>query len=115
MSLVEVKDFNALIDNKLFFYQSVKNKQKLYEKCIEVSRNDDSVTGNLSDYLYQQKYYKLIAIDLSRKIKTSIPQQINFVEKLKEDCCATKFFITEKQWKNHFKLFYRFVNFNRII
>ena len=115
MSLVEVKDFNALIDNKLFFYQSVKNKQNLYDKCIELSRNDDSVTGNLSDYLYQQKYYKLIAIDFSRKIKTSIPQQINFVEKLKEDYCATKFFITEKLWKNHFKLFYRFVNFNRII
>ena len=33
MSLVEIKDFNALIDNKSFFDQPVKNKQA-YEKPI---------------------------------------------------------------------------------
>ena len=32
MPLVEIKDFNALIDNKLFFDQPVKNKQEAYEK-----------------------------------------------------------------------------------
>ena len=32
--LVEIKDFNALIDNKLFFDQPVKNKQEAYEKLI---------------------------------------------------------------------------------
>ena len=26
--LVEIKDFNALIDNKPFFYQPVKNKEE---------------------------------------------------------------------------------------
>ena len=36
MSLVEIKDFNALIDNKLFFDQSVKNKQEAYDKLIEI-------------------------------------------------------------------------------
>ena len=30
--LVEIKDFNPLIDNKPFFDQSVKNKQNAYEK-----------------------------------------------------------------------------------
>ena len=33
MLLVEIKDFNALINNKPFFDQSVKNKQETYEKC----------------------------------------------------------------------------------
>ena len=36
MPLVEIKDFNALIDNKPFFDQPVKNKQEAYEnlsKC----------------------------------------------------------------------------------
>ena len=35
MPLIEIKDFNALIDTKLFFDQPVKNKQKAYEKLIK--------------------------------------------------------------------------------
>ena len=77
--LVEIKYFNALIDNKPFFDQSVKNKQEVYEKPIEMSRNKDYTRRNLLDYLYHQKYYKLIGIDLLGQKNTSIPQQINFV------------------------------------
>ena len=99
MPLVEIKDFNTLIDNKSFFNQPVKNKQKVYEKLTEMSRNDNYTTGNLLDYLYHQKYYKLIGTDLSRQTNTSIPQQINFVEKLEEDDGATTIFIAEKQQK----------------
>ena len=69
MPIVEIKDFNALIGNKLFFDQTVKNKQEAFEKRIEMSRNDDYTTGNLLDYLYPQKCYKLIAIELSRQNK----------------------------------------------
>ena len=54
MLLVEIKDFNALIDNKPFFYLPVKNKQEAYEKFIEMSRNNDYATGNLLDYFYHQ-------------------------------------------------------------
>ena len=50
MPLVEIKDFHALIDNKPFFDQPVKNKQETYKKLIEMSRNDDYTTGNLLDY-----------------------------------------------------------------
>ena len=64
MPLVGIKGFNALLtDNKPFFDQPVKNRQEAYEKLIEMSRNDDCTTGNLPDYLYHQKYYKLICID----------------------------------------------------
>ena len=38
MPSVEIKDFNALIDNKPFFDQPVKNKQEAYEKLIEMSK-----------------------------------------------------------------------------
>ena len=41
MSLVEIKDFNVLINNKPFFDQPVKNKQEAYEKHIKILRNDD--------------------------------------------------------------------------
>ena len=57
MPLVEIIDFNALIDNKPFFDQPVKNKQETYEKLVEMSRNNNYATGNLLDYLYHQKYY----------------------------------------------------------
>ena len=48
--LVEKKDFNALVENKLSFHQPVKNKQEAFEKLIETSRNNDCATGNLLDY-----------------------------------------------------------------
>ena len=63
-----------------------------------MSRHDDYTTGNLLDYLYHQSY-KLIRIDLSRQIITSIPQKINFIGKFGEDDGATIFFIAEKQQK----------------
>ena len=88
MPLVEIKDFNALIDNKPFFEQLVKS----IEKLIKMSRNDDYTTGNLLDYLYHQSYYKLTGIDLSRQANTNIPEQINFTGKLEEDDGATMFF-----------------------
>ena len=91
LPLAEVKDFNALIDNKTFLDQFLKGTQETYEKLAEMSRNDDYMTGNLLDYLYHQKYCKLIGIDLSRKTNKSIPQQINFVGKLEEDNGATMF------------------------
>ena len=63
MTLVEMKDFNALINNKPFFEQPVKSKQEAYEKLVEISRDNDYTKGNLLDYLYHKKYYKLIGID----------------------------------------------------
>ena len=48
MPLIEIKDVNALIDNKPFFDQPVKNKHKA---CEELVKNDDYLTGNLLDHL----------------------------------------------------------------
>ena len=73
MSFVEKKDFNALIDNKQFFDQAVNNKEELYEKLVEMSRNDDYTTRNLLNYLYHQNYYKVVSTDLSRQTNASIP------------------------------------------
>ena len=47
MGLVEIKDFNILFNNKLFFKQPVKKMQQGYEKLAKMSRNDDFTTGNL--------------------------------------------------------------------
>ena len=55
MSLVVIKDFNALFDNTPFFDELVENKQEVYEKPIEMSRNDHYATGTLLDYSHHQK------------------------------------------------------------
>ena len=100
---VEVKDFNVLIDGKTFFDIPVKNKEEPYEAIIEMSRNNDYTTGNLLDYEYFSKHYKLIAIDLSKQIELEnldLKQQIKFIGRLKED--ATMLFIIEKKEETTF-------------
>ena len=61
-----------------------------------MSRNNDYATGNLLDFLYFLKNYKLIAVDLSKQTKLKDLQQISFIGKLLNRHGATIFFIIEK-------------------
>ena len=99
---VEINDFNVLIDGKKFFDLPVKNAKEAYEKIIEISNNNDYTTGNLLDFAYFKKNYKLIAIDLSKQTKLKDPQQINFIRKLLKNTGATLFFIIEKSEETTF-------------
>ena len=99
---VQIKDFNVLIDRKCFFDLSVKNEEEAYEKIIEMSNNNDCTTGNLLDFAYFKKHYKLTAIDLSKQTKLKDPQQINFIGKLLKNTGATMFFIIEKSEETTF-------------
>ena len=56
----------------------------------------------------------LISINLSRQAIASIPQQITFTRKLKDDG-ATKFFIVEKQKIKLLNFFFRSIYHNRIV
>ena len=60
-----MKDFNVLIDGKPFFEIPIKNKEEEYEQIIEMSKNNDYTTGNLLDFEYFSKQYRIIAIDLN--------------------------------------------------
>ena len=64
---VMVKIFNAMIDKLSFFSMPIKTEEEAYEKIIDISRNNEYTTGNLLDYDYFKKHYKLIAIDLSKQ------------------------------------------------
>ena len=64
---VMIKDFNVIIDKLAFFNLPIKTEEEAYEKIIDISRNNEYTTGNLLDYDYFKKYYKLIAIDLSKQ------------------------------------------------
>lgn len=50
MPLIEIEDFNGLIDNRPIFEWSIKIEAS--EKLVEMQRNNDDTTGKLSDYLY---------------------------------------------------------------
>ena len=53
-----------------------------------MSKNNNYTTGNLLDCEYFPKYYKMIAIDLSKQIELENPdlkQQINLIGRLEED------------------------------
>ena len=60
---VMVKDFNVIIDKSAFSDLPIKTEEEAYEKILDISRNNEYTTGNLLDYDYFKKYYKLIAID----------------------------------------------------
>ena len=66
---VEIKDYNVMIDGKNFFDQPVKNDKVIYENIRKtaIGQGDDYTTGCLLDYIYFKKYYKMIAIDLSKQ------------------------------------------------
>ena len=96
---VMVKDYNVIIDKLAFFDLPIKTEEESYEKIIDISRNNEYTTGNLLDYDYFKKYYKLIAIDLSKQQvlqeNEDLIQQINFIGRLTE--AANVFIIIEKK------------------
>ena len=96
---VMVMDYNVIIDKLAFFDLPIKTEEEAYEKIIDISRNNEFTTGNLLDYDYFKKYYKLIAIDLSKEQvlqeNEDLIQQINFIGKLEE--AANVFIIIEKK------------------
>ena len=91
-----VKDFNIIIDKLAFFDLPIKTEEEVYEKIIDISRNNEHTTGNLLDYDY---FKKLIAIDLSKQRvlqeNEDLIQQINFIGRLTE--AANVFIIIEKK------------------
>ena len=71
-----------------------------------MGRNNDYTTGNLLEYQYFSKHYKLIAIYLRNQIELESPdlkQQINFIGRLQRNEGATMFFIIKKSEETTFE------------
>ena len=109
---VMVKDYNVIIDKLAFFDLPIKTEEEAYEKIIDISRNNEYTTGNLLDYDYFKKQYKLIAIDLSKQQvlqeNEDIIQQINFIGRLEN--AANVFIIIEKKENTMLKFSQNFAN-----
>ena len=85
---VETNDYNAMIDGRNLFGQTVKNNLITYDNIrkIVIGQGDDYTTGCRLDYNYFNKYYKTIATDLSKQQALDANpegiQQINFTGNL---------------------------------
>ena len=96
---VMMKDYNVIVDKLAFFDLPIKTEEEAYEKIIDISRKNEYTTGSLLDYDYFKKYYKLIAIDLTKQQvlqeNEDLIQQINFIGRLTE--AANVFIIIKKK------------------
>ena len=99
------KAYNVITDGRNFFDQPIKNDLKTYDNTRKIATGlyDDYVTGCLIDYPYFKKYYKLIAIDLSKQQKLDADpktiQQINFTGNLDRGEGSKCFSLSKKQKK----------------
>ena len=108
---VEIKDFDVMIDGKNFFDQPVKNDKVTYENIrkIATGQGDVYTTGCLLDYTYFKKYYKMIAVDLSKQQALDADpkaiQQIDFTENLEQEIQDYISFLMKQ--KKLFRIFHK--------
>ena len=106
---VKIKDYHVMTDGKNFFDQPVKNDKVTYENIrkITIGQGDHYTTGCLLDYTYFKKYYKMIAIDLSKQQALDADpkaiQQINFTANLDRAGNTRFYFILEEAKETVFK------------
>ena len=91
-----------MIDGKNFFNQPVKDDNVKYENIrkITIGQGDDYKTGCLLHYTFFKKYYKMIALDLSKQqaldADPKVIQQINFTTNLDREGNTRLYFILEE-------------------
>ena len=102
LPIVEIKDYNIMINGENFFDQPIKNNKVTYENIrkIATGQGDDYTTGCLLDYLYFKNTYKMIAVDLSKQQASDADpraiQQINFTANLDRAGNTKVYFILEE-------------------
>ena len=96
---VKTENYNIEIDGRNFYDQPINDSIKQYDKVRKVStgQGDDYTTGCLLDFAYFEKYYRLIAADLSKQkaldADSRAIQQIIFTDKIKSTVANTKVII----------------------
>ena len=102
LPIVEIKNYNIMINGENFFDQPIKNNKVTYNNIrkIAIGQGDDNTTRCLLDYPYFANTYKMVAVDLSRQqVLDADPraiQQINFTANLDRDGNTRVYFILEE-------------------
>ena len=103
LPLVEIKDYNIMIDGQNFFDQPIKNDLITCENIqnITTGQGDDYTTGYLLDYTYFKSCHTTITVNLSKQQALDADlkaiQQINVAANLGWDGNTTMFFIIEEE------------------
>ena len=99
LPIVEIKDYNIMINGENVFDQPIKNNKVTYENIRKTAtgQGDDYTTGCLLDYSYFENTYKTIAVDLSKQhADPRVIQQINFTANLDRAGNTRVYFILEE-------------------
>ena len=102
LPIVEIKDYNIMINGENVFDQPIKNNKVTYDNIrkIAIGQGDDYTTGCLLDYPYFKDTYKMIAVDLSKQQALDADpraiQQINFTANLDRAGNTRIYFILEE-------------------
>ena len=102
LPIVEIKDYNIMINSENFFDQPINNNKVTYDNIrkIAIGQGDDNTTGCLLDYPYFLNTYKMIAVDLRRQRALDADpraiQQINFTANLDRAGNTRVYFILEE-------------------
>ena len=97
LPLVEIKDYNVIIDRRNVFDKPVKYNLITHDSIrkIATGQGDDYTTGCLLDHHYFNNYYK-IGFGLALDANPKAIQQINFTANLNQDENTTTLFIIEE-------------------
>ena len=65
---IDLEKYNVIIDNRNFYDNPIESDIEKYRelKKVMIGKGEDYTTGFLLDYNYFDKYYKLVAADLSK-------------------------------------------------
>ena len=65
----DLNKYNVIIDGRNFYDNPIENDIEKYRelKKVMIGKGEDYTTGSLLDYNYFKKYYKLVAVDLSKQ------------------------------------------------
>ena len=102
LSIVEIKDYNTMINGENVFDQPIKNNKVTYDNIrkIVTGYGDNYTTGSLLDYPYFMDTYKMIDVDLSKQQALDTDpraiQQINFTANLYRAGNTRVYFILEE-------------------
>ena len=102
LPIVEIKDYNIMINGENVFDQPIKNNKVTHDNVrkIATGQGDDYTTGCLLDYSYFADTYKMIAVDLSKQQALDADpraiQQINFTANLDRAGNTRGYFILEE-------------------
>ena len=96
----DLKKYNVIIDGRNFYDNPIESDNEKYRelKKVMIGKGEGYTTRSLLDYNYFSKYYKLVAVDLSKQKELDAdPRAIQQIEfKYMLDTNSTIYWVLEK-------------------